>query len=82
MQAAGEMANQAVFVIRLLTMSNSTTSDVSTIAHTASKIIRQAILISVLGYAVKLMSEEENVWADMLTRWQSNLNQQSVLSAS
>lgn len=53
MRAGGEMTNLAVSVIRLLKMSNSTTSDVPTISHTASNIMRRAILISTFCYEVE-----------------------------
>ena len=40
--------------------------------HTASKLMRWAIKLSAFRYVVQHLPGEENVWADMLTRWAAN----------
>ena len=40
--------------------------------HTASKLMRWAIKLSAFRYVVEHLPGEENVWADMLTRWAVN----------
>lgn len=37
--------------------------------HTASKLMRWAIKLSAFRYVIEHLPGEENVWADMLTRW-------------
>lgn len=37
--------------------------------HTASKLMRWAIKLSAFRYVIEHLSGDQNVWADMLTRW-------------
>ena len=40
-------------------------------AHSAAKLIRWALRLSAYSYTIEHVPGEENVWADMLTRWGS-----------
>jgi hypothetical protein len=45
------------------------TSNPGLARHSASKLIRWALMTSVFGYTIEFLPGDSNAWADLMTRW-------------